>query len=85
MTVNMMRQQPAMEKTGDKRSTFNSKVNVGLITKPIFISTRVKVWPEHELEAINRAWLAGYEEDQIRELVQKLEEDRSQHSEAVGL
>ncbi len=84
MAVNMMRQQPAMAKTGERRSTFNSKVNFGLITKPIFISPRVKVWPEHELEAINKAWLAGYNEDQIRELVKKLEADRSQYAEAVG-
>ncbi len=76
MTVNMMRQQPAMAKTGEKRSTFNNKVHSGLIPKPIFISPRVKVWPEHELEAINRAWLAGSNEDQIRDLVKKLEADR---------
>ena len=84
MAVNMMRQQPAMAKTGERRSTFNSKVNFGLITKPIFISPRVKVWPEHELEAINSAWLAGYNESQIRELVKKLEADRSQYAKAVG-
>jgi len=84
MAVNMMRQQPAMAKTGEKRSTFNSKVNSGLITKPIFISPRIKVWPEHELEAINRAWLAGYNEDQIRDLVKELEADRCQYAEAAG-
>lgn len=84
MTVNMMRQHPAMAKTGERRSTFNSKVNSGLITKPIFISPRVKVWAEHELESINRAWLAGSNEDQIRELVKKLEADRSQYAETVG-
>ena len=84
MTVDMMRQPPAMVKTGNKRSTFNSKVNSGLITQPIFISPRIKVWPEHELEAINRAWLAGYNEGQIRELVKKLEADLSQYAEAVG-
>ena len=76
MAINMMRQQPAMVKTGEKRSTFNNKVKSGLISKPIFLSPRVKVWPEHELEAINRAWLAGNNEDQIRELVKTLEEGR---------
>lgn len=84
MAINMFRQQQSMAKTGEKRSTFNSKVNSGLIPKPIFISPRVKVWPEHELDAINRAWLAGYNEDQIRELVKKIEAERSQYAEAVG-
>ena len=84
MAVNMMRQPAAMTKTGDKRSTFNSKVNSGLLTPPIFISPRVKVWPEHELEAINSAWLAGNNKDQIQELVKKLEENRQRYAEAVG-
>lgn len=42
---------------------------VGLFTKPVKIGERAVAWPSDEVEAINRARIAGHSNAQIRELV----------------
>lgn len=42
---------------------------VGLFTKPVKIGERAVGWPSEEVDAINRARIAGHSKAQIRELV----------------
>ena len=69
----------------DARNGWNSAntrrdhVKRGTLTPPIRLSpgpTTPALWPEHEIEAILRARLAGKSEDDIRALVARLAADR---------
>lgn len=75
--MRFLRINDASAKTGDKRSTFYAKVKVGLVPRPVPIGGRAVAWPDTELEAINLARLAGASDDEIRELVAKLEAQRT--------
>jgi prophage regulatory protein len=52
-------------------------VRAGLITKPVPIGQRSVGWPDYEIKAIARARIAGQSEEQIRELVSRLHDDRA--------
>lgn len=67
-------------KTGNAKSTEYDKVTKGLMTHPISIGERSSGWPEHEVDAIIRARIAGWSDDQIRKLVLQLEADRENHA-----
>lgn len=58
-------------------SSIYQRMRAGLWTKPIHISGRASVWPEDEVAALTNAALAGYSEDDTRELVAKLHEQRA--------
>jgi hypothetical protein len=55
----------------------------GLLTKPIRRSAIDSVWPEHEVQAIAAATVAGQSEAQIKELVTRLHAARAQLCEAA--
>ena len=62
--------------TGKPRSTLYRNIQAGLFTKPVQIGGSRVAWPKNEVAAINQARIAGKSDDQIRELVSKLEADR---------
>jgi prophage regulatory protein len=63
---------------GDRaNSGIYQKVRAGLITKPVPIGQRSVGWPDYEIKAIARARIAGQSEEQIRELVSRLHDDRA--------
>lgn len=51
-------------------------VDRGLLPKAVKISERASAWPESEIEAINKARIAGKSEGEIRQLVADLEQQR---------
>ena len=53
------------------------RVRAGLCTKPVPIGQRAVGWPDCEIKAIARAHIAGRTEDEIRELVKRLHEQRA--------
>lgn len=57
------------------RTELFDQVKSGLVTRPVKIGAK-SVWPEHELEALNRARAANWSESQRRDLVRALEEAR---------
>ena len=62
--------------SGHSRTTFYNLIADGLWTKPIRISARAVGWPAHETSALNAARIAGKTDEEIRELVVKLESAR---------
>lgn len=48
----------------------------GLFPQRIALSSRFNVWPLHEVEAVERALLAGQSHDDIRALVRYLADQR---------
>jgi prophage regulatory protein len=49
-----------------------AKVKAGLFTPPVKLTARSSAWPEHEVDAINAATIAGASDDAMRGLVRKL-------------
>jgi prophage regulatory protein len=57
-------------------------INNGLFPKPILIGARAVAWPDTEVDAINRARIAGKSKDEIKALVIRLHEQRATACEA---
>jgi prophage regulatory protein len=73
----ILRLDPVLDKTGDTRSPHYSKIAAGLFTQPVKLGgVRAAGWPEHEVDAIVAARIAGASADQIRALVRRLHEQR---------
>lgn len=68
---------PAVKaETGHSHSTHYLRISQGLFTKPVSLGARAVGWPSNEVAAINAARIAGKTDDEIRELVVKLEAAR---------
>ena len=59
------------------RSTLYLRIQQGLMTPPVRLSIRCSVWPECEVTAINTARIADKSNDEIRELVRQLQQQRT--------
>lgn len=62
--------------SGMARPTLYVRIKQGLWTKPVRLGARSVGWPASEVLAINAARIAGKSDDEIRELVAKLEAAR---------
>jgi prophage regulatory protein len=61
---------------GLSRSTCYQQVARGLMTRPVKCGARAIGWPREEIEAINAARIAGKSDDEIRQIVKRLEAQR---------
>jgi len=76
--INPLYRRPIVEHaTGDSRSTIYRKIKKGLFTKPVQIGGERVAWPANEIDAINKARIAGKSDEEIKELVIALEAARS--------
>ncbi len=57
-------------------ATIYNAVKRGMFTKPVPLGKRSTGWPLHEVEAIVAAQVAGLPDDDVRELVELLHEQR---------
>lgn len=73
----LLRLPAVMQRTGLKRSTVFLRVKQGLLTPSLRNGERVAVWPETEIETINKARIAGKSDDEIRVLVASLKHLRA--------
>ena len=64
--------------TGTSRSQFYASIAAGLFVRPIKVGLRATGIPSEEVTAINRARIAGQTEEQIRDLVRRLEAARQE-------
>jgi len=74
---NLLRLPAVMNATGQTRSTLYLRIKQRLMTPPVKLGERCAAWPADEVAAINAARIAGKNNDQIRELVAKLEQQRA--------
>ena len=71
--MTILRMPQVKEVTGHRsHASIYSAIKEGLFTKGILIGQRAKGWPSAEVAAINKARIAGFSEDEIRELVNQL-------------
>jgi prophage regulatory protein len=61
---------------GISEATLYRLIAQRLLPKPVRISSRAVAWPVNEVEAIDRARIAGRTDDEIRRLVSELEAAR---------
>lgn len=76
MTPTILRLPSVLRERGRSRSAHYLDIKQGLFTKQVNIGLRAVGWPSSEVKAINEARIAGKNDDEIRELVVKLEADR---------
>lgn len=57
---------------GQSRVTPWRKVRAGMLPPPVKLSPGCTRWPTHEIEAIDRARLAGADDEAVRKLVAEL-------------
>ena len=62
--------------TGLPRSTIYLRIQQGLLTKPISLGGRSVGWPATEISQINAARIAGKSNEEIKNLVDELENQR---------
>ena len=76
MSKTLLRLPAVLKARGRSRSSHYLDIQNGLFTKPVAIGLRAVAWPDHELATLNAARIAGKSEDEIRELVRRLEAER---------
>jgi prophage regulatory protein len=63
--------------TGNSRSKIYAEANEGLFPPPIKTGLRASGWIAREVDAVNRARVAGWGDEEIRGLVRRLKASRS--------
>lgn len=72
MSSAILRLPAVVAKRGRRRSTHYDDIKKGLCTPPVLLGARSVGWPEHEIDAINSARIAGKGDDEIRRLVRDM-------------
>ena len=80
MVNTILRLPTVKSESGLSRSTIYSRIAQGLFTKQVSLGARCVGWPRHEIEALNAARIAGKSDEEICELVAKLEAARQSAS-----
>lgn len=62
--------------TGKSRSGCYRDIAAGLLPHPVKLGLRMKGWPASEIDAVNKARIAGKSDDEIKKLVTELEAAR---------
>lgn len=76
-SVNPLLRRPMVEKAmGDSRTTIYRKIRKGLVTRGVALGGDRVGWPANEVEAINKARIAGKSDDEIKKLVEELHKAR---------
>ena len=63
--------------TGLSRSSIYLRITQGLLPSPVALGARAVGWPQAEIEAVNRARIAGHGDAAIRTLVTALVAERT--------
>lgn len=72
----LLRKPAVLALTGISASTFYQRIKDGLFTSPIKIGVRLSAWPANEVEDLILAIIAGRTDDEIRDVVKRLEAAR---------
>lgn len=76
MNHNILRLPAVKTCTGLSRSTLYLRISQGVFPRPVSLGGRAVGWPTHEIETLRAAWIAGNPQDEIRNLVAKIEAER---------
>lgn len=76
MKRTILRMPAVKHESGLSRSTIYLYIEKGLWTKPVLLGARAVGWPSDEVAALNAARIAGKTDNEIRDLVRKMETAR---------
>jgi prophage regulatory protein len=77
--MTILRMPAVKAETGHRsHASIYNAIKAGLFTTGVAIGQRSRGWPDSEVKAINAARIAGKSETEIRELVKRLHEKRSE-------
>jgi prophage regulatory protein len=74
--MKLIRKKSVLNQTGDSNSGFYVNIADETFPPPVKIGLRAVAWPEHEVQAIIAARVAGWSKVEIRELVATLKQNR---------
>lgn len=84
-SIKILRLPAALERLGMGETSYRTAMAAGLVPKLIPLGVRSVGIPDHELNQVIRARIAGLSDDEIRKLVERIHTDRARiASELVG-
>jgi prophage regulatory protein len=72
----ILRLPQVLDRYGKTRSPTYSDISAGTFPRPVKLGARAAGWPEHEVDAVIGARIAGATDDVLRKLVAKLHDAR---------
>jgi prophage regulatory protein len=82
--MKMLRRAEVQDRNGSSRSSLYEQVANGLLTVPIKINgSRASGWPDHEIDLITAARIAGKSDSDVRALVSDLHAARQTRYQAL--
>lgn len=81
MSLQILRLPKVIENTGLARSTIYLRIEQGLLPKPVSLGGKAVGWPATEISQINAARIAGKSNEEIKNLVDELENQRGKEKE----
>lgn len=75
--IKILRWPEAIKKLGISESGYRNGIADGTLPKPIQLGARAVGIPEHEIDQVLTARIAGFPADQIRKLVENIHADRA--------
>ena len=70
--IRLLRLPAVLERRARTRIAHYRDIGKGLFTPPIHLGERCSAWPEHEVNAILQAQIAGSTANELRDLVKQL-------------
>jgi prophage regulatory protein len=80
--TSFLRPEAVLARRGCQKTQLYREIKRGVVTPGIKKGLKWVVWPAYEIDAINRAEIAGATQDELRALVRQLLEQRKQMSPA---
>lgn len=70
--LHFLRLSDILERRRTSRTVTYRNIAAGTFPPPVKLGPNTSAWPEHEIEALDRAQLAGASEDEVRALVSSI-------------
>jgi len=77
--IKLLRKPAVIQKTLKPHASLYKDIKEGLFPEPVKLSKQVSAWLEHEIDQVLAARIRGCDDNEIRSLVEKLEEDRKNY------
>jgi prophage regulatory protein len=81
--TSLLRLDTVISRRGRSRAQLYVDIKRGVMTPPVRLGQKLSAWPAHEVDALNRAEIAGSTKKQLQELVKELVAKRAEGKAAV--
>ena len=80
MHIQLLRNPAVRDRVGLSRSEIHRLVSLGKFPPSIALGDRIRAWDSNEIDAWIQARIAGKADDEIRELITRLVQARSEYA-----